>query len=421
MPSLTRRLLLCLLACALWVRPAAAGQQSQDLFAEIDGIVAELSRISGLKPLHKIQHDRLGKPQVQQFLEQRIKEEVKPEEIRAEELTLKKFGLVPADFDLKKTTVELLTEQAAAFYDFRKKRLFVIDSVPELVQRTALVHELAHALADQHFNLRRFIERVRQNDDGSMARLAVMEGQATWLMSEYLAARSGQSLEDSPALVKLMSGAVEASAGQYPVFDRSPLYLRQTLVFPYAQGMLFQHALVEKLGKRAFAEVFRHPPESTQQVLHPDQYQAGARPASPALPGLASERGYRTLAEGSMGELDHAILLRQYAGEKESAALSPAWSGGDYKLLEHKNDRRLVLAYASQWENQAAALEFFRLYRQALKGKWKRFEVSSETANALAGRGDDGYFLLRCQGPVVSSLEGIESPEEAKLASVAIN
>ena len=421
MASLAQRLLLCLLACALWVRPAAASQPSQDLFAEIDGIAAELSRISGLKPLHKIQHDRLGKPQVQQFLEQRIKEEIKPEEIRAEELTLKIFGLVPPDFDLKKTTVALLTEQAAAFYDFRKKKLFVIDSVPELVERTALVHELAHALADQHFNLQRFIERASQNDDRSMARLAVMEGQATWLMSEYLAARSGQSLKDSPALVKLMSSSLEASAGQYPVFERSPLYLRQTLLFPYAQGMLFQQAVVEKLGQAAFSEVFRRPPESTQEVLHPDKYQAGAKPISPPLPALASERGYRNLVEGSIGELDHAILLRQYAGEKESEALSPAWRGGSYKLLEHKNDHRLVLAYASQWESPAAARKYFRLYQQVLKGKWKRFEVSSETATTLAGRGDDGYFLLRCQGPVVSCLEGMLSKQDAKPPPATLN
>jgi hypothetical protein len=421
MARVARRLLIGLLACALWVRPAAAGQSDQDPFAQIDAIVVELGRISGLKPHDRIRHDRIARAQLQQFLEQRIKDEVKPEEIRAEELTLKKFGLVPADFDLKKTTVDLLTEQAAAFYDFRKRKLFVIDSVPELEQRTALVHELAHALADQHFNLQRFIDRAKHSDDGSTARLAVMEGQATWLMSEYLAERSGQSLRDSPALLKLMSGAVEASAGHYPVFDRSPLYLRQMLLFPYTQGMLFQHAIIEKLGQAAFAEVFRRPPESTQQILHPDRYLADAKPASPALPALGSERGYRRLAEGSIGELDHAILLRQYVGEKQSEALAPAWRGGSYKLLERKQDGRLVLAYASQWENEAAAQQYFRLYRQVLQGKWKSFAVSSESGDRLAGRGDDGYFLLRRAGPGISSLEGLESPEDAKRPGATLN
>ena len=420
--TLLRRLLTILLALALWIQPAAAArQQDQDLSAEIDTIVTELSRISGLKPLHKIRYDRIDKAGVKQFLEQRVREAVKPEELRAEELTLKKFGLVPPDFDLKKTTIDLLTEQAAAFYDFRKKKLFLVEYGSDLVQHSALVHELAHALADQHFNLRRFIERARQDDDRALARLAVMEGQATWLMSEYLTRRTGQSLKDSPALVNMMSRAAEASAGQFPVFDRSPLYLRETLLFPYTQGMLFQHAVFQKMDLLAFPEVFRHPPESTQQILHPAQYGTAARPVSPSLPSLLSEHGYRNLVEGSIGELDHAILLRQYAGKQQAEEVAPGWRGGQYKLLEHKSDKRIVLAYASQWESHTAAQKFFRLYRQVLKGKWKTLEIASETGDTLAGRGDDGYFLLRCDGLRVTSLEGIESPKEARMPMLAIN
>ena len=79
-----------------------------------------------------------------------------------------------------------MSEQAAAFYDFRKKKLFMIDAGEDLLQHSALVHELAHALADQHFHLEKFIDHGSKNDDTSLARLAVMEGQATWLMSEYL-------------------------------------------------------------------------------------------------------------------------------------------------------------------------------------------------------------------------------------------
>ena len=47
-------------------------------------------------------------------------------EVRAEELTLKLFGLVPADFNLVGETVDLLSEQTAAFYDYNKKRLFIL-------------------------------------------------------------------------------------------------------------------------------------------------------------------------------------------------------------------------------------------------------------------------------------------------------
>ncbi len=397
----------------LAVPAGAAAQPASDTPAGMAEVMRELERISGLRQRRPIQPDRIAKAQVKAFLEERVKEALKPEEIRAEELVLKKFGFVPRDFDLKKTTIDLLTEQAAAFYDFRKKKLVLIESAGGEFQHAALVHELAHALADQNFNLRRFIERGSQSDDGALARLAVMEGQASWLTSEYQARRAGQSLKDSPALVKMMSRASELSAGQFPVFERAPLYLRETLVFPYTQGMAFQHAVFEKMGPAAFREVFLHPPATTQEILHPEKYRAGFARASPPLPSPALGRGFRELISGTIGELDHAILLRQYAGKEGSEAVAPHWRGGSYKLWERKRDGRLVLAYAVEWDEASIAEKYFRLYQRVLKGKWKGMEAASEGGDALTGQGDDGWFLLGRQGARVTSLEGLESAPKA--------
>ena len=405
--------LVALLAAAAWAQPAPP-QPDQQIFQEIEGILTELSQITGLKPLKPVRHDLIGREQVKQFLEDRIKQEVKPEELRAEELTLKKFGFVPQDFDLKRTTVELLTEQAAAFYDYRKKRLYVLDSSSSAMQQVALVHELAHALADQHFNLEKFITRASENDDGAMARLAVMEGQATWLMSEYLARRMGMTLKKSPAIAQYMSEQAGATGGQFPVFDKAPLYLRETLLFPYAKGMRFQQVLVEKEDQAAFSAVFLHPPASTQQILHPEKYFAGEMPTEPALARLAAQAEYRVLMEGSIGELDHSILLRQYAGDKDAESMAPLWRGGSYRLLEHKKNRHTVLAYSSEWTNPGVAKEFFGLYGKVLQGKWKTLEVTGEREGFLAGRGDDGYFQVRLSGATLTSLEGMKSPSEAK-------
>jgi hypothetical protein len=406
-------LLLSLLAAAAWAQPAVEPER-QELFREIEEILADLSQITGLKPLKAVGHELIGKQRVKQFLEQRIKEEIKPEELRAEELTLKKFGFLPPEYDLKQATIDLITEQAAAFYDYRKKRLYVLDSNPSSVQQIALVHELAHALADQHVNLDKYVERAKQSDDGTMARLAVVEGQATWLMSEYMARRMGMSLKTSPSIVQIMAGQAGLAAGQFPVFDKAPLYLRETLLFPYTQGMVFQHAVFDKEGQAAFASVFTRPPASTQQVLHPEKYLAGDKPADPPLPALAAQGEYRVLAEGSVGELDHSILLRQYASREAAESVAPRWRGGSYRLLEHRKDGHTVLAYASEWADSSVAKEFFGLYRRVLKGKWRTMEVITEGDASLAGRGDDGYFLVRLDGSRLTSLEGMKSPGDAK-------
>ncbi len=415
-----RRLHAWALLAALWISaPAAAQTPAKDaLFGEIDGILSELGDISGLQPVAKIRCDRISREHVKEFLDRRVRESVKPQEIQAEEAALKKFGFAPPDFDLKKTTVDLLTEQAVAFYDFHKKKLFVIDPHGDLEERYELAHELAHALADQHFHLERFIARAGQNDDSEMARMAVMEGQATWLMSEYVARQTGRSLRTSPDLVRLMSAMNGAASGQFPVFEQAPRYLQETLLFPYRQGMLFQQALVEKMDKAAFTEVFRRPPESTQQILHPEKYFQQAKPARPPLPAFPSERNYRGFTDGDMGELDNSILLRQYAGDKEAAAVAPEWRGGHFRLFERKHSavdwRRMVLAYASEWSSPEQARKYFEAYQKVLAGKWKTFEATSRSADAVAGRGDDGYFLLRLDGARVTSLEGLPAAATAR-------
>ncbi len=401
---------------ALWVAAGAACAQPDPLFTQIDGIVTELSAITGLARLRPVDYDHISKDEVARIMAQSIEDEIKPEEIRAEELVLKKFGFVPADFDLKKTTLALLTEQAAAFYDYRKKKLFVLDSTADPLQGLALVHELAHALADQHFNLQKFVAGANRKDDSELARMAVMEGQATWLMFEHLVRPTGQSLKDSPELVALMSRAPELARGQFPVFDRAPLYLRESLLFPYFKGMLFQQALVQKLGQAAFTEMFRHPPVSTQQILHPEKYFAGVLPVAPPLPRWELRRKWRILGEGAFGEFDHSVLLRQYIGEQESARIAPEGIGAYYRLLEDKADGRLVLLYSSEWSSEAAARDFFALYQRVLKGKWKSFRADSQTANSVSGEGDDGYFLLTLDGTQVSSVEGMSSPKEAPAA-----
>jgi hypothetical protein len=400
---LLRTALAVLLFCAA-ARPQAV--PPQDTLAQIGRYVEELTKISGL-PLRKpVESAVISREKVNEFLKSRVKEVASPEEIRREELVLKKFGLVPQDFNLAQSTVDIFTEQAVALYDFHRKKLYLTDWTPSETREAALVHELAHALADQNYGLERYLKNARENDDASLARMAVMEGQASWLMTEHGANQLGQSLKDSGPVVEAMLRVASAPAGQFPVFENAPLYMRETLIFPYTKGLLFQHAVVEKLGVKAFSEVFLRPPVSTQQILHPERYFNGEAPSKPKLPAFTA-RGFQRVIHGTVGELDHAILLTQYLSRAEAMSLTPGWRGGRYAVYESRDRARSVLAYASEWESPAAAAEYFRRYREVLKKKWKRMEVSSESATEVQGDGDDGRFVVRVEGTVTTSLQGL--------------
>ena len=399
-------LLILLGAAGLTPAPAQPGDSAK-LCALIPPLAEQLTKISGMPLRHAVPCDFITKEKIKEFLNKRVKEVAKPEDLRAEELTLKKFGLVPPDFDLARNTIDLLTEQAAAFYDYDKKKLFVTDTTASETQEPVLSHEIAHAIADQNYNLSKFIKAGRNSDDGATARLAVMEGQATWLMSELLARKMGESLKDSPSLLATMSGAADGAAGQFPVFDQSPLYLRQTLVFPYTKGMLFQHAVFERDGQAGFGEVFRKPPASTQQIIHPEKYFSGIKPTQPDLPQPHLPKGYKSLVGGSLGELEHAIMLEQYSGKERAAELAPHWRGCAFDLEENKKAGRIVLLYAVEWDSEDAARQYLDAYRQQLAKKWKQMTIASQSADAATGTGDDGRFELRRKGAVVTSMEGL--------------
>ncbi len=395
-----------LLICLFHVS-AQTTSRAKQVCSQADEITRQLTVISGMTLLHPVPCDLITKEKVNEFLKKRLKEAVKPEEIHAEELVLKKFGLVPQDFNLEKTTVDLLTEQAAAFYDYNRRKLFITETTSSATQEPVLAHELSHALADQHFNLARFIKKGRESDDGSTARLAVMEGQATWIMTEYVARSMGQSLRDSPGLAAAMSAMTEGAGGQFPVYDTAPLYLRQSLVFPYTKGMLFQNALVQRDGQKGFAEPFARPPVSSQQILHPEKYLSEVKPTRPELPRVQLPRGYKSLIDGTMGESDHSTIIEQFASKEAAAEISPHWRGCRFEIRENKKEGRAVLLYAVEWDSENAAIRYFDFYKSALEKKWKSMKVQEQGLYSISGTGDDGRFELRRAGAIVTSAEGM--------------
>ena len=188
-----KKLALVLIA-ALVAVPVAQPQveSSRLLFTQVDPIMEGLSQITGWKVKRKVPSDYITKEKLNEFIQQRVREVVKPEDIRIESLALKMFGFIPEDYDLKEAIIELLTEQAAAFYDYDRKRLFITESESSFMEkRAALVHELAHALADQSFPLGKYLHKGLKNDDAATAREAVTEGQATWLMWAYVSVLGG--------------------------------------------------------------------------------------------------------------------------------------------------------------------------------------------------------------------------------------
>ncbi len=384
------------------------GWQAAPTASEINGILKELSEITGFPVRRQLPFSLITRDQVNRYLRDEIRVSVKPEDIRAQEAMMKKFGFAPAGFDLKQTTIDLLTEQAAAFYDFRRRKLFISEWAAVNMRDTAIVHELAHALADQNFSIRKFSHKAAADGEMAMARESVVEGQASWLMLEVEARRNGKSLADRDLAHQLLADSPESRDAQYPVYSKAPLYLRKTLLFPYEAGGRFQQAVFERDGKASFAAVFAHAPVSTSQIEHPERYFAGDAPVNPALPKPGA--GMKAFVKGSLGELETRILLEQYVNAATAESLAPMLRGSQFRLdesrKEHSREHRMTLVYASEWADEAAAARYFVAYQTVLRGKWHGVEMTSQEVDQFAGRSEDGFFRVVRKGREVRSEEG---------------
>jgi hypothetical protein len=141
--------------------------------------------------------------------------------------------------------------------------------------------------------------------------------------------------------------------------------------------------------------------------MHPDKYFSGVKPTEPELPDPHLPKGYKSLVGGTLGELEHSIMLEQFSGKETAEKLAPHWRGSTFALVENKKAGRVVLLYAVEWDTEAAARDYLAAYRKQMQQKWKKFEVTSDAPDSVDGVGDDGRFELRRKGAIVTSVEGM--------------
>ena len=159
-------------------------------------------------------------------------------------------------------------------------------------------------------------------------------------MLQYELAPVGRSIVDSPELVDDMESQMANGTDDSTVFKDAPIFLRESLTFPYSYGLKFEVKLLEQGGKeKAFAEVLANPPHTTRQIMQPETYLSGEQ--IPPMPVIEFKRDFKDYIKfdiGGMGEFDVAVLVEQYAGKKLSERLYPEWRGGYYYAARPKGD-----------------------------------------------------------------------------------
>jgi hypothetical protein len=260
----------------------------------------------------------------------------------------------------------------AGLYDPRTKEFYVAESIAPQELRMVMSHELVHALQDQHFDLKKWSDAARPNDDAELARHSVLEGSAIAAMLEYMLREQKISIKDLPDIEQFIRSQMMAELDKQSAMAKAPPFIRDSLLFPYFAGTAFTQKLLRAGGSwEKFYDIFAKPPVSTHQILHPDLYLSGE--TLPPVP-LAAAMGavpddWKKLDENMMGEFGVHELLKQFLGEERAQRLSPAWAGDSYAIFEQTKTKRALLLFRLRLAADADAARFLGAYSEALELK----------------------------------------------------
>jgi hypothetical protein len=223
-----------------------------------------------------------------------------------------------------------------------------------------------HALQDRLVDLDRFLGAAPDHGDEALARQALVEGEAVALSQDLALRRDGRDFAALPDVTDLAQAIRSSATG--PVLARAPAIVRTMLIFPYASGVSFVHAFRQRHPWAALSAVYRDPPRSSAQILHPDRYLDRREDPLPVpLPDLSPvlPAGSRLLLEDELGEIGVAEVLRVSPAELADAS---GWRGDRYLLWEVTTGPPALVAIIL-WDTEDQATAFARAYAPVLARK----------------------------------------------------
>lgn len=376
--------------------------------ARFQGIAREVANIRGLTLQQPIRVSYLTREQLRDRLLKKLNTDYPQSKSRADQRVLEAFGLIPQGTDLRKLYVDLYTEQIAGFYDPETKQMYVISEGTELnaLEELTFAHEVTHALQDQHYGLQSMIRRAEKtNDEAELALQSLYEGDASLLQRDYLVSK--------PELISKIAQVMQQNPPDTSKLENAPAIIQQTLLFPYQEGTTFVTTLRQDGGWAEVDAAYRHPPDSTEQILHPEKYTNRDEPTTVTLPSLGSTLGpdWKRVDENQLGEFQTRILLEDGGSVETATAAAQGWDGDTFALWASGDQE--VLVWQTVWDSSPDTSEFVAALRAHDEARFNG--QFADQSGILTLTTPDTTVMIRQSGDKVSYIMA-PSPELASRA-----
>jgi hypothetical protein len=326
------------------VRPRASGGvpvDTDELGAVVEELSAFVEEARGLRFLDPVEVEVLdGGPFQDRLLDDAVEDR---QELEETAVVLRALGFLDADDDLSAVLEAFLGDAVVGFYDPEDGALVVRGAELSPYVRYTLVHELVHALDDQHFELHR-PELDERDDEASAAFVALVEGSAVRVEQEWLASLDAGTRQQ----VRLEEARLGAGIDLADV----PVVVPQLLAFPYVHGPDFVDALVDDGGQERLDAAFAEPPTTTAEILDPSRYLGGVATVEVAAPPADGE----VVQDGVVGEWTLRLLLADVLPAGRVEGVTSGWLGDRFVSWRDGERSCVRMAFATLTRAEGAVL-----------------------------------------------------------------
>jgi hypothetical protein len=308
------------------------------------------------------------------------------DELRALGKLASQGGALPEGIDLGQLAASFTAVTAGATYSPLDKQVLLVDKNRD---DSLLTHEFVHALQDQNFDLIKLLVVRPYNFDRTEAVFALIEGDA---MNVQRRAEEGDSY--GRKTLEEITRQENSRFGEYrkEVGNLFPPLLTETFIFRYRDGARFVESIRRGRGERGIDDLFRRPPVSSEQVLHPEKYAQGEAPREVQVDeGAFANAGWQAVTSTPLGEIGTRGLLMAGGSERDAMRAAAGW-GGDRAYLFERAGGQPLFVWKTVWDRPVDAEEFFQAYNALQRRR------GSTQVGAPSDSGDETQTIWREAG-----------------------
>ena len=394
--------------------------QKDGLKAKINTLVSEVSQIRGWKALEDIQVKFSDRVSLRKQIEAILTRDFNPYLLDKEGEVLRWLGLLAQNVDYRQSLINSEIASLAGFYDPKLKTIFIGDWINPILAEPVLVHEIVHAFQDRQVTMKEFQgdEITRQELDFSTARHALLEGEATAIMLEYILRKEGADFQDLGDIFALIEDKI----------IKNNEYSRQNIQYNiYGYGANFIQDYLKENKWPDLDNLYKNAPISMNQILHPYRISAVktldktaiAQPQE-FLKEVELPGGWKKVYNNRLGEFYLLVSLRQFLDKDTAEQAVSGWKNDRIALYEKDKNQRLV-ALQTQWNNSDEMKVYLGAFKNWLKKRYPQM-ISQEKEQASFIKTPEGTFYLRpaTDGLTVIWSQG-QSLEEFELLTAKIS